>query len=162
MNDFPEIGELGVIGDARTTAVVSPAGRVELLCLPQLDDQIVLGRLLDPEAGVFELRPESEATCELRYVRDTNVLVTRWRCPEGEVTVLDALIGGPGGEAASSTLVRRVDCLGGRVRMRFRLVPRFGDGLSPPESVGELGLDSASKGRASRCPSGAARALGGR
>ena len=104
MGDFPEISELGVIGDARTVAVIAPSGAVELLCLPRLDDQIVLGRLLDEAAGVFEFRPEGEATAELGYARDTNVLLTRWRCAEGEAVVLDALIGGPGGEAASTTL----------------------------------------------------------
>jgi GH15 family glucan-1,4-alpha-glucosidase len=135
MTEFPEIGELGVIGDARTTAVIAPDGAVRLLCLPQLDGQIVLGSLLDREAGVFEFEPEGSATSELRYVRDTNVLRTRWHCAGGEVLVLDALIGGPGGEAATSTLVRRVDCVAGPVRMRFRLVPRFGEGSTPPRSV---------------------------
>lgn len=135
MGEFPEIGELGVIGDARTTALISPSGRVELLCLPQLDEQIVLGSLLGEGAGVFELRPDGTATSELSYAPDTNVLLTRWRAEEGEATVLDALIGGPGGEAATTTLVRRVDCVEGRVRMRFRLLPRFEEGLTAPESV---------------------------
>ena len=138
MGDFPEIGQLGVIGDARTTAVISPAGRVELLCLPQLDDQIVLGSLLDRDAGLFEFEPVGEASSELRYARDTNVLLTRWRSDDGEAVVLDALIGGPGGEAATTTLVRRIDCLRGRVRMRFRLVPRFREGLTPPASVSAI------------------------
>jgi GH15 family glucan-1,4-alpha-glucosidase len=135
MNGFPEIGELGVIGDARTTAVIAPTGCVELLCLPQLDDQIVLGSLLDRAAGAFELRPDAEAEAELRYLHDTNVLSTRWRWDGGEATVVDALIGGPGGEAATTTLVRRIECVSGDVRMRFRLAPRFGDGLTVPESV---------------------------
>lgn len=135
MDDFPEIGELAVIGDARTTALIGPDGAVELLCLPQLDEQIVLGRLLDRDAGVFELRPEGEARAERRYARDTNVLMTRWRSADGEVLVVDALVGGPGGEAASSTLVRRIDCLDGRARMRLRLAPRFGDGLLRPRAV---------------------------
>jgi len=135
MTEFPEIGELGVIGDARTTAVIAPDGAVKFLCLPQLDGQIVLGSVLDPEAGVFEFEPEGSATSELRYVRDTNVLRTRWRCAGGEVVVLDALLGGPGGEAATTTLVRRAECVEGLVRMRFRLVPRFGEGLTPPNEV---------------------------
>ncbi len=135
MSDLPQIRELAVIGDARTTAVIGPEGSVELLCLPQLDDQIVFGRLLDPQAGVFELRPQGPATAEQRYARDSNVLVTRWRCADGAAVVCDALIGGPGGEAATTTLVRRVDCVTGRVRMRFRLAPRFGEGLAPPHAV---------------------------
>jgi GH15 family glucan-1,4-alpha-glucosidase len=135
MSDFPEIGELGVIGDARTTAVIAPTGAVELLCLPQLDDQIVLGSLLDREAGTFELRPVADASAELDYLRDTNVLATRWRWDEGEALVTDCLIGGPGGEASTTTLVRQVECVSGQARMQFRLAPRFGDGLTVPESV---------------------------
>lgn len=135
MADFPEIGSVGVIGDARTTAVISPTGNIELLCLPELDQQIVLGRMLDEGAGVFELRPDADATVEFAYVRDSNVLRTRWRCETGEAVVLDALIGGPGGEAATTTLVRRVDCVRGHVKMRFRLAPRFGEGLTLPDAV---------------------------
>lgn len=138
VSDFPEIGELGAVGDARTTALVGPAGAVELLCLPHLDDQIVLGRLLDREAGVFELTPAGEAQPQFGYLRDSNVLATRWRCQSGEAVVHDALIGGPGGEAAGSTLVRRVTCVEGSVRMRYRLVPRFGDGLTLPETVTQV------------------------
>lgn len=138
MEDFPEIGELGVIGDARTTAVISPSGSVELLCLPELDQQIVLGRLLDREAGAFEFRPDVGAGAEFGYARDSNVLLTRWQCDTGEAIVLDALIGGPGGEAATTTLVRRVECVRGRVRMRFRLAPRFGDGLTLPDAVDRI------------------------
>lgn len=136
VEDFPEIGELAAIGDHRTTALIGPDGAVELLCLPQLDDQIILGRLLDRDAGVFVLRPAAEdAQAEVRYLRDTNVIATRWHCADGEALVVDGLIGGPGAEASSTTLVRRVDCISGHVRMRFRLAPRFGDGLTPPESV---------------------------
>ena len=135
MSDFPEIGQLGVVGDARTTALIGPEGAVELLCLPHLDEQIVLGRLLDRDAGAFELRPIAEATAEVSYLRDSNVLRTRWRTGAGEAVVLDALIGGPGGEAASSTLVRRVDCSRGRIGMRFRLAPRFRNGLTRPAAV---------------------------
>ncbi|HET9094964.1 MAG TPA: glycoside hydrolase family 15 protein [Solirubrobacteraceae bacterium] len=136
MSELPQIGELAVIGDARTTAVIGPRGAVELLCLPQLDDQIVLGRLLDRQAGVFELEPSEEnALAEQRYAHHSNVLVTRWRCARGEAVVMDALIGGPGGEAATTTLVRRVDCVSGRVGMRFRLAPRFGEGLTAPTAV---------------------------
>ncbi|HWD69588.1 MAG TPA: glycoside hydrolase family 15 protein [Solirubrobacteraceae bacterium] len=135
MGGFPEIGSVGVIGDARTTAVITPSGSVELLCLPELDQQIVLGRLLDQSAGGFEFRPEHDGTADFSYARDSNVLVTRWHCETGEAVVLDALIGGPGGEAATTTLVRRVDCVRGHVKMRFRLAPRFGDGLTLPDAV---------------------------
>jgi len=135
VSDFPEIGELVAIGDHRTTALIGPEGCVELLCLPQLDEQIVLGRLLDRQSGVFEFRPSGEATARVEYLRNTNVAATRWSSADGEALVVDALIGGPGGEASSTTLVRRVDCLRGDVRMSFRLAPRFGDGLTPPASV---------------------------
>ncbi len=139
MNNFPEIGELAALGDHRTTALLGPDGSVELFCLPQLDDQIILGALLDRQAGVFELRPVTDATAEVRYLRDTNVVSTRWRGPEGEALVVDALLGGPGAEASSTTLVRRVDCIRGHVRLRYRLTPRFGEGLTPPTSVEPAG-----------------------
>ncbi len=135
MSDFPEIGRLAVIGDARTTAVIGPDGAVELLCLPRLDGQIVLGRLLDRNAGVFELRPLEAASADLRYARNSNVTVTRWQSQTGVALVMDGLIGGPGGEAASSTLVRQIRCLSGRMRFGHRLVPRFQDGLTPPDAV---------------------------
>jgi GH15 family glucan-1,4-alpha-glucosidase len=138
MADFPEIGELAAIGDARTTALIGPTGAVELLCLPQLDEQIVFGRLLDPSAGAFELEPAQPATADVAYLRDTNVLRTRWCTEGGEAVVHDALIGGPGGEAATSTLVRRVDCTSGRISMRYRLMPRFRNGVTEPTRVTQV------------------------
>jgi GH15 family glucan-1,4-alpha-glucosidase len=137
MEDFPRIDDLAAIGDGRTTALIGPRGGVELMCLPRLDEQIVLGRLLDRSAGAFDLQALGLPDVTRRYLRDSNVLQTRWRSGRAEAVVTDGLIGGPGGEAASTSLVRRIRCVRGPVTMRFLLTPRFGDGLTLPQALAE-------------------------
>ena len=41
----------GLVGDTRTTALVSAAGTVDQLCLPDHDSPSVFAALLDPEVG---------------------------------------------------------------------------------------------------------------
>ena len=54
---FPPIADYGFLSDCETTALVSPTGNVEWLCLPRIDSPSVFGALLDRDAGTFRLGP---------------------------------------------------------------------------------------------------------
>jgi GH15 family glucan-1,4-alpha-glucosidase len=120
------IRDYALLGDGRTTALVSREGSIDWLCLPDLDSPSVLGRILDDEKGgqlALRLPPGCESS--RRYVPDTNVLETTFRTGEGVVRVTDALTLPDRALSPLRELVRRFECLSGDVEVGWTLAPRF-------------------------------------
>lgn len=124
--DYPAIADHGVIGDLRTAALVALDGTIDFLCLPEFDSPTVFARLLDADRGgsfrvalmIDDLRHEQ------RYVRDTNVLVTRFIGTDRELEVIDFM---PVPRAAApTTIVRLARMVRGAGTIRCRCAPRFG------------------------------------
>jgi GH15 family glucan-1,4-alpha-glucosidase len=68
------------IGNGRVLALVAPSSAIEWLCFPRFDSPSVFGRLLDAErGGTFRiLAGDDEITGVLSYLRNTNVIATRF------------------------------------------------------------------------------------
>jgi GH15 family glucan-1,4-alpha-glucosidase len=137
---YAPIADHGVIGDSRTAALVALDGTLDFLCLPEFDSPTVFAALLDAErGGAFAIAPvEGAVGGEQRYVRDTNVLVTRFATKDGDVELVDFM---PVDRAPSTTrIVRMVRAAPrgwrGRGRLRMRCMPRFDYGRVSP--VAEL------------------------
>jgi GH15 family glucan-1,4-alpha-glucosidase len=123
---YAEVGDYAVISDQRTAALVAKDGAIDWMCAPRFDHEPLFGSLLDPgEGGVFELHPTEPYETERRYVEDTNVLQTTWKTASGTVTVTDALVVSAGIQRFSE-LVRKVECVRGRVELEWCARPRFG------------------------------------
>ena len=69
-----------VIGNGNLIALVNPDSGIDWLCMPRFDSPSVFGRILDTErGGTWRFLPNGKvAQGQMRYVRNTNVVVTRF------------------------------------------------------------------------------------
>jgi GH15 family glucan-1,4-alpha-glucosidase len=126
------IAAYAAIGDGRTVALVGLDGSVDWLCLPNLDSPSVFGAIVDRgRGGAFALAPDEEFSATRRYLPGTNVLETTFQTATGLVRVTDALtLPDDVFLTPFRELARRVECLSGRMRMTWRVEPRFGHSLA--------------------------------
>jgi GH15 family glucan-1,4-alpha-glucosidase len=122
---YPEIADHGIIGDLETAALVATDGTIDFLCLPSFDSPTVFARLLDADAGGhFSITLLSdEIRREQRYIRDTNVLVTRLIGRDAEIEVTDFMP--VDRRQRPSRIVRHVRAKRGPAVIRCVCAPRF-------------------------------------
>src|SRR5690349_11182241 len=109
----------------RSVALVALDGTIDFLCLPEFDSPTVFAALLDAKRGgalTFDAGLTDTRT-EQHYVRDTNVLVTRFSGAEGELELVDFM--SLDGRSEASTIIRMIRCRRGAPRVAFRCSPRF-------------------------------------
>src|SRR3954447_24725422 len=132
------IGEYGLLADCNSAALVSRDGSIDWLCLPPYDSGAIFGRILDPDAGHWSLRPAGPFTAERRYVAGTLVVETVVTTDTGTARVRDAMAFAEGqrghalGHDAPHELLRSVEGLTGRVEFRMEIAPRPEYGLVRP------------------------------
>ncbi|HVA30001.1 MAG TPA: glycoside hydrolase family 15 protein [Gaiellaceae bacterium] len=125
----PHIEDYALIGDLQTAALVERGGSIDWLCFPRFDSAACFAALLGTaDNGRWLIAPVDGGTTERRYLHDTFVLETIWETGEGAVRVLDFMP--PRGVAPD--VVRIVEGIRGRVRMRSELVIRFDYGSIVP------------------------------
>src|SRR5438105_9761104 len=74
----------------QTAALVALDGTIDFFCLPAFDSPTVFAHLLDAErGGRFAIVAKGDVRGEQRYVRDTNVLVTRFITADDELEIVD-------------------------------------------------------------------------
>lgn len=90
------IGDYGFLSDGEVTALVSPGGSVDWLCLPRMDSPSVFGAILGRHAGSFRVSPSDVSVpAARRYLPGTMILETSWATATGWIIVRDALLIGP-------------------------------------------------------------------
>jgi GH15 family glucan-1,4-alpha-glucosidase len=132
------IEDYGLIGDTHTAALVGRDGSIDWCCMPRFDSAAVFCKLLgDERHGFWRIAPEASAqpgtappllATRRRYLGRSLVLETEWELPEGTVRLTDCM---PVREAHPE-IVRVVECVSGRVRMRMDLSLRFEYGIVVP------------------------------
>jgi len=128
---MPErIEDYALLGDLQTAALVGRTGSVDWLPFPRFDSSSCFGAILGGrEHGRWLLAPLSGGPATDRRYRDgTLILESEWRTDEGRVRVIDFM---PPRETRPD-VVRIVEGLEGRVRMRTELVIRLDYGYLIP------------------------------
>jgi GH15 family glucan-1,4-alpha-glucosidase len=139
------VGDLALLSDCGTAALVTLDGAVEWWPGARFDGPSVFSRLLDPDAGHFTIRPAGEFRSRRRYLDGTLVLETEHDTGGAVLRVTDALAFAPGarghdiGHDSPDALVRVIEAVGGDVEVELELVPRPEYGLAVPRVVRDGG-----------------------
>ena len=133
------IAEYALLSDCHSAALVGRDGSIDWLCLPRFDSAALFARLLDPDAGHWQIAPSDAGyEAERRYLPGTLVVETTFRTGTGVVRVTDAMCfledqrGHVVGQHAPHQLARLVEGVEGDVEMEMTLAPRPEYGLVRP------------------------------
>jgi len=132
------IADYGLLADCNTAALAARDGSIDWLCLPRYDSPSVFGRILDPDAGHWSIRPAAGFTSERRYVAGTLVIETTFTTASGSVKLTDALAFAEGqrghdlGYDARHEVLRSVEGVSGEVELVLELAARTEYGLVQP------------------------------
>jgi len=153
-DDYTPLHHYGVIGNCRTIALVSLRGSVDWLCLPHFSGPAVFAALLEQaRGGRFRICPLGVVSAQHRYIENTNVLETTYRCRTGQLKVTDFMTISLEADCATTPqpqheIVRLAECIEGDVELDAVYQPRPGDGRHTPrlERRGALGWSWTYKG----------------
>jgi GH15 family glucan-1,4-alpha-glucosidase len=133
------IADYALVSDCHSAALVGRDGSIDWLCLPRFDSPALFARVLDPDAGHWQIAPnDDDYEAERRYLPGTLVIETTFRTAAGAVRVTDAMCFAEGqrghavGQHAPHELVRLVEGVDGDVEMVMTLAPRPEYGLVRP------------------------------
>jgi GH15 family glucan-1,4-alpha-glucosidase len=131
---YNPIEDYAIIGDTRTTALISRDGSIDWLCWPRHDSPAIFLRLIDDGIGGYsDIALESGRAVSRRYIPETNILETTFECSTGRAVLFDFMpFGGPSPASEDvqdvgnhGCLVRVLFCVDGNTRGRFRTKPSF-------------------------------------
>src|SRR5471032_2871918 len=130
--DHPGLGinAHGLIGNMRTTALVSTEGVIDFMCFPRIDSPTVFASLLHPErGGAFSITPAFEVSrAKQLYLPETNVLLTRFMSAQSVCEIVDFMPVADADDDAmvtSNCVVRIVRAIYGDMSVQMRCAPRF-------------------------------------
>ncbi|EXF79818.1 glycosyl hydrolase family 15 [Colletotrichum fioriniae PJ7] len=141
------IEDYGMIGNMHTCALVGTNGSVDFMCWPDFDSPSIFCRLLDQDkGGFFSICPPPSKLCTTKqqYLPSSNILQTRYIHDDGVVDVVDFFPRPKTATVISKStrqgafrettkiqeelkkwLVRRVECIRGRLQLDIEIFPAF-------------------------------------
>jgi alpha,alpha-trehalase len=135
------IGDYGFLSDGEATALISPGGSVDWMCLPRIDSPSIFGAILGRHAGSFRVAPTDVLVpAARRYLPGTMILETSWGTDTGWIIVRDVLLVGPWRHEdelsrthrrtptdydAEHILLRTIRCVSGEVQTVVECEPVF-------------------------------------
>jgi GH15 family glucan-1,4-alpha-glucosidase len=80
----------GIIGNCRTSALVSSEGSIDWFCFPNFDDPSAFAKILDEKkGGHFDITPVGDYRITQEYIKDTNVLETSFKGRGSAFRIID-------------------------------------------------------------------------
>lgn len=126
------IQDHALIGNLRTAALVSLDGSIESMCIPYFDSPSVFARIIDADkGGHFSITPTVHFRPKQAYAPNSNVLVTKFLNDDGVGMTTDFLVpknantSGSQDRAPLPWLIRKVECIRGKVPFRLECAPAF-------------------------------------
>lgn len=126
--DYLPIEDYGLIGNMRTVALIGKNGSIDWLCFPKFDSPSIFAKILDShKGGWFSIKPvDNDYKCKQLYWPDTNVLITRFYTNDGVCQIVDYMpVGKSEDEGFENYLVRKVNVVRGKVKLKVECLPAF-------------------------------------
>ncbi|MEM0117153.1 MAG: glycoside hydrolase family 15 protein [Conexivisphaerales archaeon] len=133
--EYKGIGDYGAIGNMRTLALVGYDGSIDWCCFPRFDSPSIFAAILDSrKGGRWVITPSNPAGALQSYIKNTNVLQTRFIQEGSSVKVIDFIPCGDssdpenidGGALSSVPEIHRIArCERGAMKLKMHLEPRF-------------------------------------
>ena len=131
--------DLAVVGNCEVAALIDPCGTVVWMCLPQPDGDPVFNALLRPTLGesprgVFAVEMADLARTHQQYVHNTPIAETVLEATDGSVVRITDFcprFESRGRVFRPMSLVRIIEPLSGRPRIRLHLTPEQSYGKAP-------------------------------
>jgi len=121
------IEDYGIIGNMKTTALVSLDGAIDFMCFPNFDSPTIFAKLLDDKnGGTFSVTPQlSFSRTKQLYIPGTAILLTRFFSDDGIAELTDYMpIKGLNG-ASFCAIVRKLKTIRGKITYKIKCAPRF-------------------------------------
>jgi GH15 family glucan-1,4-alpha-glucosidase len=126
----PRISDHGLIGNMRSSALVSLSGEIDFFCFPEFDSPSVFLSLLGQQpAGFFSVHPVgSNFQTKQVYVPETNILLTSFLSEHAQIELCDFM---PLKEnRGDHSIMRRITALYGNADISLCCSPAFDYGRS--------------------------------
>jgi len=143
-----KIQDYAIIGNGRSTALISRDCSIDWLCWPRFDSPSLFANILDQEiGGKWKISPTPPAQIKRSYVENTNVLQTHFYTDSGTILITDFMAAFSEEEKKHSLqpeheIIRQVECLDGEVEIQVDFNPRPNYSRDKPHlhDAGLLGL----------------------
>lgn len=121
--------DYGIVGNCKSCALISKKGSVDWFCVPSFDSPSVFAKLLDEKkGGSFEFIVDESYVISQKYMKKTNILITRFACGDNVFEVLDFMpryMNDDVSVYAPSDLIRYIKHISGKPVFKTKYDPKL-------------------------------------
>lgn len=82
--------DYGIIGNCKTSALISKTGSIDWCCFPCFDNPSIFAKILDKKkGGSFDIKPVGKYKISQKYEKHTNILVTSFENKKCKFEIID-------------------------------------------------------------------------